>query len=326
MKKTLMLFLIFALSFAMGCAVRTLKTAPKPADEKKAALEKSSVEDFYTLYEDGWDAAIFNRGDYNHFIKKMRSGDLTSISFRKLPGYFLKTHIALPKDINFFTVNSEKKLNELLGKSHLRTELYRHDMSKTFITIIALRPSTSAFTINISSAYLEGSQVYIVYGIKPVDNIGVRYFRKDIAVFETARPRTVTTVHFIDESGKGIAIAYGRRLENSPKNIADMRKNFTGKYKGTLSSLTSSGMLMVTELILSPDYTFILKQSYKGDADRVFEIKGKWAPTEDLASIVLNYDKSERDQRKFLFINNKEIEQLNFNGDRLEEGNNLLKK
>ena len=322
MRKTIMLFLIFALSFAMGCAVRTIK----PADERKAVQEKPSVEDFYTLYEDGWDAAIFNRGDYNSFIKKMRSGDLKSISFRKLPGYFLKTPVALPKDINFFTVNSEKKLNELMGRSHLRTELYRHDMSKTFITIIALRPSTSAFTINISSAYLEGSQVYIVYGIKPMDNIGVRYFRKDIAVFETARPRTVTTVHFIDESGKGIAIPYGRRLESSPKNIVDMRKNFTGRYRGTLSSLTSSGMLVVTELILSPDYTFVLKQSYKGDSERVFEMIGKWAPTEDLASIVLNYDKSDRDQRKFLFINNKEIEQLNFNGDRLEEGNNLLRK
>jgi hypothetical protein len=267
----------------------------------------------------------FSRDDYEIFIKKIQKGELQPVAFRKMPIYFLKTDIKLPEKINFFTINSDTKLNEMLGKSQLFNENYDHKFKDTFIAAIAFQPSTISYNIKVSSAYVEKSQLYITYSFIPENE--VYYFKTNVLIFEVAKPRVVTTVYFINETErKGAAVPYGRRTQYSPKSIDDMRKNYTGLYEGILVSIIPGSTQLITRLQLLPDFTFVLKQAYPDNENRVFESNGNWAPTEDLSSFVINYDKGERDQMRFFFVNKKEIEQLNANGDRLENMKNILKK
>ncbi|MDR1104437.1 MAG: copper resistance protein NlpE, partial [Endomicrobium sp.] len=101
---------------------------------------------------------------------------------------------------------------------------------------------------------------------------------------------------------------------------SDMLDNYTGIYKGIFSSADNNKIL--TELDLRADYSYTLRQEYLTDNGRVFESSGKWYPSVDISSFVLNKNKD----LIFYFINKNTIEKLGNNGERLESGNYILKK
>ncbi|MDR0823431.1 MAG: copper resistance protein NlpE, partial [Endomicrobium sp.] len=76
----------------------------------------------------------------------------------------------------------------------------------------------------------------------------------------------------------------------------------------------------------SNDSTYILKRSHPNDKVRSFESTGKWIPTDDLSSIVLDYDKAKSDQVYLYFIDKNTIEWFDSTGERKENKNYRLKK
>lgn len=329
--KNIIFLLVFA-ALLSACApvqrkaVEVQKPAPTTARQPAPTpTSQRESENWAALHEDGWTDEVFNKGNYESFLKKLQGGGGAPVDFKQVRGFYLKTDIALPKDINFYTINSDIRFQEVLGRSKMAMDKYTYNTRDTFLAVIAVAPSTVSYTFKALGVFSEGSQVYIAYSLLPAGD--VRYLKSDVWVFEIKRPRIVTTVHFINEgTQKGFAIPYGKRTDKSPKSIQDIRRNYMGTYKGVLSSLVPGSSRLITELRLMNNFTFVLKQSYPDNLDRVFESTGKWAPNEDLSSFIINYDKGEREQMKFFFLDRTAIEQLNANGDKIEGIENILKK
>lgn len=247
------------------------------------------------------------------------------LEFSKFNGYFIKNDIKLYSGMNFFTINSPKVLEKYLAKSKkvLQSDA-NPDFKKNLIVLLAMPNSKDKFDINISQIYSIGSDIFINYEVTESADEKVFYFTSSFQAYTIARPQIVTNLCFIDQGNNKTTIPFGNRNSSSPANLHAMLKYHTGTYKGVIPSEDSSDISMT--LTLEPDYTFNLKQYYLSNAERVFETTGKWAPTEDLSSFVLNYDKPKYDQMRFYFLNMKTIEKLDMNGESINQDLYKLKK
>jgi hypothetical protein len=264
--------------------------------------------------------------NYQAIKNQIEAGNFQALPFRTLSGYFLQPALELKNDINFITVNSEKVLTQFLSRSAFTKDSYPPNLTKTFIAIIALAPAPASYNMSVSGVYLNGTEIYVLYKSVEDKSANIKFYKTNYTVVDINRPKIATEIHFIDDNGEGYTVDYGRRSEDSPKDATDIMKNYLGVYRGTLTPVRGESASLITVLQILPNRTFVLRQSYTESPDRVFQSEGRWALTDDLSSIVLNYDKSEREQLKYYFLNPRQIERLAPNGDHYDDGQNILRK
>jgi hypothetical protein len=90
-------------------------------------------------------------------------------------------------------------------------------------------------------------------------------------------------------------------------------------YKGTLSAAEGN---IFTELNLKEDYSYTLKQEYLTINGKIFQSFGKWYPSENLSSFVLNKNKD----LIFYFVDKNTIEKLDNKGAKIKSDLCQLKK
>lgn len=247
------------------------------------------------------------------------------LSFKGVNGYFLKNNVKMTKEVNFYTAESAKKFESLLGQAKAVAGIVTTpDFEKNMAVIIAVKNSTAAYNISISSAYAIGSDIYINYEIMQKKASETGYFVSSMQIFEIEKPRQITNVSFVEEGNNMTVIPFGSRGIASPASLQVMKKYYTGTYKGTIPAADGPGIVMILDLM--PDNTYILKQTYLSHPDRVYESSGKWAPTEDLSSFVLDYDKDRNDRMRFYFVDRNTVEQLDIFGEKINSDLYKLKK
>ncbi|MDR2709582.1 MAG: hypothetical protein LBC07_06385, partial [Elusimicrobiota bacterium] len=172
-----------------------------PARQETLQSQKVEVETEMETKPEPVKTQSFTPAESRSFQRGVQSGDISKINFKTLPGYFLKPSAPLSKNVNVITINSEKKLAQVLGKSQFVKENYSHNFAQNFILVLAIGQSQYSYDIDITDVYVNDSQIYILYKITKTDDIGVRFFKTSAAIFEIARPKIATTIHFIDEAG-----------------------------------------------------------------------------------------------------------------------------
>ena len=243
-----------------------------------------------------------------------------SLQFKKCPGFFLKNNVKLPSNINFFTVNSALKFKNLLGIAKAMSNIVVvPNFGKSVLLVIAEKPSVNLRDINVSQVYMKEDNIYVEYEIKEQES-DKDYFVQNLGIFEIEKPPVILNVYFVNKDNKAFVVPFGNRNDKSPLNVSDMLENYTGVYKGIFPAADNNKIL--TEMDLRPDYSYTLRQEYLTDNGRVFESSGKWYPSVDISSFVLNKNKD----LIFYFINKNIIEKLGDTGERLESGSYILKK
>ncbi|MCL2390224.1 MAG: copper resistance protein NlpE N-terminal domain-containing protein [Endomicrobia bacterium] len=296
--KFCLLFLLLAQFFISGCMLKRIPREERP-------VSKETVKDIES--------------------KAYDSSRAVSLNFNETSGYYLRNAVKLPRETNFFVAHSQKKFDEYLGKSSLNANTGANiDFKKSVAAIIILKPSSTVYDIKINNVYSVGSDIYLDYEISSKGISDTGYFVPGIKILEIEKPQIVTNVAFIDENRKIFIIPFGNRNIYSPSSVQDLKKYYTGMYKGTIPAADGPGITVHLNLIA--DNTFILKQSYIDRSDKVFESSGNWAPTEDLSSFVLNYDKDSEEQMRFYFIDRNTIEKLDIYGERIKSEFYKLKK
>lgn len=244
--------------------------------------------------------------------------------FKETESLYLKNQVKLTQDINFISLNSGKKLDEYTGRARLSKNPEDINFESSFVIVIALKPSQISKDIKVNAIFCQGTTINVSYEIVQNKNLEKGYFESETKFFVVQKPKFITSIIFKDKDDKKTIIYYGNRTQNSPSSLDDLKKNFTGEYKGTIPAASGPGIN--NDLVLYPNYTFVLRQVYLSNTDRVFEHSGNWAPTEDLSSFVLNYDKNISEQTRFYFINKNTIEQLDVYGEKINSDLYKLKK
>jgi hypothetical protein len=193
------------------------------------------------------------------------------------------------------------------------------NFSKSVLLIIAEKPSVNLRDINVTQIYMKENNMYVEYDIKEQES-DKDYFVKNLGIFEVEKPSIILNVYFVNKDSKAFVVPFGNRNDKSPLNVSDMLDNYTGIYKGIFPAADNDKIL--TELDLRSDYSYTLRQEYLTDNGRVFESSGKWYPSLDISSFVLNKNKD----LIFYFINKNTIEKLDDTGERLKSGSYILKK
>ncbi|MDR0398726.1 MAG: copper resistance protein NlpE [Endomicrobium sp.] len=243
-----------------------------------------------------------------------------SLQFKECFGFFLKNNVKLPNNINFFTVNSTLKFKNLLGITKaMSNTVVVPNFGKSVLLIIAEKPSVNLRDISINQIYMKEDNIYVEYEVKEQES-DKNYFVQNLGIFEIEKPPVILNVYFVNKDNKAFVVPFGNRSDKSPLNVSDMLENYTGVYKGIFPAADNNKIL--TELDLRPDYSYTLRQEYLTDSGRVFESSGKWYPSLDISSFVLNKNKD----LIFYFINKNTIEKLDDTGERLESGSYILKK
>ncbi|MCL2485784.1 MAG: copper resistance protein NlpE [Endomicrobia bacterium] len=300
--KVLFILLLSAQFFVSGCMLNKI---PPPYNQQQQEVSKETVKEI--------------ESKVSNIAAKI------SLDFKHLKGYYLRNSIRLTRDINFFVIDSQKKFDEYLGKSSIHVNFSREiDFKKSLVAAIVIKPSLKLHEIDVSAAYSIGSDIYLDYEITQTGDSEVGYFVPAIRIIEVARPQAVTNVAFVNEERKITVIPYGNRNMFSPSNMDDLKKNYTGIYKGTFPAADGPGITV--NLNLMPDNTFILRQTYADQSGRTFESSGNWAPTEDLSSFVLNHDKDINEQMRFYFVDKNTIEKLDNYGERIKSEFYRLRK
>ncbi|MDR1434242.1 copper resistance protein NlpE [Candidatus Endomicrobiellum devescovinae] len=243
-----------------------------------------------------------------------------SLQFKECFGFFLKNNVKLPNNINFFTVNSTLKFKNLLGITKaMSNTVVVPNFSKSVLLIIAEKPSVNLRDISVNQIYMKEDNIYVEYEIKEQES-DKNYFVQNLGIFEIEKPPVILNVYFVNKDNKAFVVPFGNRNDKSPLNVSDMLENYTGVYKGIFPAADNNKIL--TEMDLRPDCSYTLRQEYLTDNGRVFESSGKWYPSVDISSFVLNKNKD----LIFYFINKNTIEKLDDTGERLESGSYILKK
>jgi len=243
-----------------------------------------------------------------------------SLQFKECFGFFLKNNVKLPNNINFFTVNSTLKFKKLLGITKaMSNTVVVPNFGKSVLLIIAEKPSVNLRDISVNQIYMKEDNIYVEYEIKEQES-DKNYFVQNLGIFEIEKPPVILNVYFVNKDNKAFVVPFGNRNDKSPLNVSDMLENYTGVYKGIFPAADNNKIL--TEMDLRPDYSYTLRQEYLTDNGRVFESSGKWYPSVDISSFVLNKNKD----LIFYFINKNTIEKLDNTGERLESGSYILKK
>jgi uncharacterized lipoprotein NlpE involved in copper resistance len=246
-------------------------------------------------------------------------------AYKEIKGYYLKNAIKLNSETNFFILDSEKRFDEFLSKSHTAADVsVKPDFKRNMAVVIALQRSTAQYDIKLTGAYLIDSYAYVNYEISEMKNLQISYYSLSAKIFEIERPQILTNVCFSDPDKKTTVLPFGNRIEGSPSNLAEMLKDYTGIYRGIIPAADGPGIETVLHLL--PDYSFNLKEIYLSNPDRVFQSYGKWAPASDLSSFTLNYDKDLKDQARYRFINKRMIEKLDIYGEKIDSELYKLKK
>ncbi|MDR3195781.1 MAG: copper resistance protein NlpE [Endomicrobium sp.] len=245
------------------------------------------------------------------------------LQFRKRSGFFLKNSVKLPNNINFFTANSVSKFKSLFGiaKTISNTVIFP-DFGKNILIIIAEKPSVTLHDIAVNQVYMKKNNIYVEYEIKEQES-DKGYFVQNLGVFEVEKPTVILNVYFVNfvnKDNKALVVSFGSRHDKSPSDVSDMLANYTGVYKGVFPAAHNSKIF--TELNLKPDYSYTLRQEYLPAECRAFESAGKWYPSVDISSFILNKNKD----LIFYFINKNAIEKLSNTCERLESNNYVLKK
>jgi hypothetical protein len=247
-----------------------------------------------------------------------------ALKFKEVSGYYLRNGVKLTREINFFNANSQKKFDEYLGKSSLNTSESGIDFKKNAVAFIVTKSSSEAYDIKISSVYCVGSDIYCDYEIFPGEISGKGYFTPEIKILAIEKPQNVTNIAFVNPERKITVLPFGNRNIFSPASLDDLKKYYTGIYKGTIPAADGPGILM--NLNLKQDNTYTLQETYIDRYDKAFESSGKWAPTEDLSSFVLDYDKDPEEQIRFYFLDRNTVEKLDIYGEKINSELYKLKK
>ncbi|MDR0618166.1 MAG: copper resistance protein NlpE [Endomicrobium sp.] len=244
------------------------------------------------------------------------------LSFSILNGYFLKNNIKLLHEINFFSIESLTKLKKIVGiVKTMANSVVMPDFNNEIVIVIAMKPSKDFKVISIKRVCMLSNNMYIDYEVSQKDAKDLGYFVPNVYIFKIQKPKVIINACFIDSNKKVIVLPFGKRNINSPIDIYDMLKNYTGVYKGTFP-VSNTGKLMEVELKLKPDYTFYLKQTYLELNGKTFKSFGKWYPTSDLSSFMLNKNKN----LSFHFIDKNTVEKLDDNGEKIDSSMYTLKK
>jgi hypothetical protein len=242
------------------------------------------------------------------------------LQFKKCSGFFLKNNVKLPNKVNFFMVSSASKFKNLLGITKtMSNTVSSPDFNKKISIIIIEQPSITLRDIVVNQVYMKRNDMYVEYEIIKQES-NKYYFVQNLCVFEVDKPDVILNVYFVNKDNKAFILPFGKRHDKSPLDVSDMLKNYTGTYKGIFPAADDNKIF--TELNLKPDYSYILKQEYLSVRARTFESEGKWYPSLDISSFVL--DKNE--DLKFYFIDKKTIEKLSNTDERLESQDYILKK
>jgi len=240
------------------------------------------------------------------------------MAVKEMKGYFLRNSVKLDEGINFFVLSSEKRFDDILAMSAIETNIsQKPDFKNKIAVVLSSKRLPQAYNIKITRTYAIGSDVYVEYDVSQ-NQQELSYYALSAKIFEIEKPQIATNICFIDAARNSKVMPFGNRSEYSPSNLDDLIQFYTGTYKGTLPAADGPGISTV--LVLSKDYTFNLKQIYLSNPDRVFETSGRWAPTGDLSSFVLNFDKPEAQRTVFRFINRATIEQLDIYGEIIDSG------
>jgi hypothetical protein len=243
-----------------------------------------------------------------------------SLQFKKYSGFFLKHTVKLPDDINFFTVSSVNRFKSFLGIAKTMSNTFvTPNFGRSVLLIIAEKPSIMLYDITVNQIYMKENNMYIEYEIKEQES-NKGYFVQNLGIFEAEKPSVILNVYFVNKDNKAFVVPFGNRHDKSPSDVSDMLENYTGTYKGIFPAADNNKIL--TELNLKSDYSYTLRQEYLTAYGKVFESSGRWYPSVDISSFVLNKNKD----LIFYFINKNTIEKLSNTGERLESGDYILKK
>lgn len=245
------------------------------------------------------------------------------LSFLKLDGYFFKNHSLAIEDINFFIVNSKTQFSDNLGETAIKKPLSKISFDKSIVVIIALKPSNYKSAITVDKAEYADSAINIYFSTSTFEP-KLYYSANNSAAFEIERKNPITSIFFYINGKMKKEVLFGMRNKHSPKSLADLKKSYLGIYKGILPAADLSDMNASVELQGNSNY--ILKESRPEIANRVFETSGKWIPTDDLSSVVLNPDKDKSGHIFLYFIDNNTVELLDAYGDKSLPKQYRLKK
>ncbi|MDR3124409.1 MAG: copper resistance protein NlpE [Endomicrobium sp.] len=245
-----------------------------------------------------------------------------NLSFSVLNGYFLKSNVKLSHEINFFTIGSLTKFKKIAGIAKtMANSVVMPDFGNEVVLIIAMKPSKDFKVISIKRVCMLSNNMYIDYEVSQKDAKDLGYFVPNVYIFKIQKPEVIINTCFIDSNKKVTVLPFGERNINSPIDVYDMLKNYTGVYKGTFQ-VSNTENLMAVELKLEPDYTFYLKQTYLDLNGKTFKSFGKWYPASDLSSFILNKNKN----LSFYFIDKNTVEKLDANGEKIDSSMYTLKK
>jgi hypothetical protein len=240
-------------------------------------------------------------------------------------GYFLRNSVNLEDNINFIPVSSSLEFDSILGYAMtMGNTAYVPDFSNKFIVVIAMRPSSSVYEINISSIYFLNGEIQISYDVLLSGRQDIGYFLLNMKVYEIEKPDVeVSKLQFVNSStGKVSAISLSKD-PLYPDSIVDVIKNYTGTYKGIF--LSKKGIGIGVELELNPDYTYTLYQEYFMNRGKKLKNTGTWKTSVDFHSFSLIDDKN-NNWMSFEFADKNTIEKLDSNGERIASGLYKLRK
>ncbi|MDR2067291.1 MAG: copper resistance protein NlpE [Endomicrobium sp.] len=253
-------------------------------------------------------------------VINLEQGD--TLSFSTLNGYFLKSNVKLSHEINFFTIGSLNKFKKITGTAKANPEsIVVPNFNSEIVIIIAMKPSKNLNVISIKRVCTLGNDIYIDYEVSEKEITDLGYFVPNVYFFKVQKPKITINTCFIDANKKITVLPFGNRNVKSPIDVYDMLKNYTGVYKGTFP-ISSTENVMSVELNLKEDYTFYLNQIYLTLNGKTFKSSGKWYPTSDLSSFVLNKNKN----LSFYFTDRNTIEKLDDNGEKIDSSMYTLKK
>jgi hypothetical protein len=227
------------------------------------------------------------------------------LSFKNLKGYFLNNNTSLPDNINVFVMNSNKEMTSKLKESSQNKPTISISFEENIVIAIILKPSNYKSSININSVYYDNSVISVNLSTSAIGS-QLYYFANNAAFFAIERINPITKLNFYIDGKLRKEVLFGMRTKDSPDNFEDLKSAYLGVYKGALPSPDSADILVTLELYRNS--TYILKQGNRENPSRVIEIKGKWIPTDDLSSIVLNPDRDKSEQIFFYFIDKNTIE------------------
>ncbi|MDR1418481.1 MAG: copper resistance protein NlpE [Endomicrobium sp.] len=253
-------------------------------------------------------------------VENIEQGEV--LNFSVLSGYFLKNNIKLLREINFFTVDSSNKFKNVIGITKTRANsIVVPNFNDEIVIIIAMKPSRNFNLVSIKRVCMLDDNMYVDCEIKEEEAKELGYFISNVYMFKVQKPKVIVNVCFMNGDKQVVILPFGNRTINSPINVSDMLRNYTGVYKGTFP-VSNTENIMSVELDLKSDYTFYLKQTYLTLNGKTFESIGKWYTTSDLSSFILNKNKN----LSFYFKDKNTIEKLDDNGEKINPEKYTLKK